>query len=54
VRQAPQAELDLTGRYLDYYTQQSLQQDMQNTLMDPEKVEDNFNEAFYRHIFVRQ
>jgi peptidyl-prolyl cis-trans isomerase D len=53
-RQAPRSELDIMSDYVAYYAQQSLEQDLQSTLLDPKNVEDNFNTTFYQHIFVAQ
>jgi peptidyl-prolyl cis-trans isomerase D len=52
VRQAPKSEMDILSDYVNYYAQQSLEQDLQNTLLDPQNIQDDFNSTFYQHIFV--
>jgi len=54
VREAPQRELDLLGDYYSYYTQQSVEQDLQNALLDPDLIRDNFDATFYKYVFPRQ
>jgi peptidyl-prolyl cis-trans isomerase D len=54
IRQAPQRERDLLGDYYAYYAQQSLEQDLQNVLLDPDFIEDNFDATFYKYVFPRQ
>jgi peptidyl-prolyl cis-trans isomerase D len=54
IRQAQQRERDLLGDYYTYYAQQSVEQDLQNVLMDPDFIEDNFDATFYQHVFPRQ
>lgn len=53
-RQAPASDLEIMGDYVAYYAQQSLEQDLQSTLLDPKNVEDNFTDTFYQHVFARQ
>ena len=54
VREAPQRERDLLGDYYAYYAQQSLEQDLQNVLLNPDFIQDNFDATFYEHVFPRQ
>ena len=39
--------------YYRYLAGQSLQLDLQSYIMDPEKLEDNFNSTFYQYIMVK-
>jgi parvulin-like peptidyl-prolyl isomerase len=52
IRQPPQQQLDLLDDYYRFYAGQALESDMQNTLLKPEYLVDNFNEAFYKYIFT--
>jgi hypothetical protein len=54
VRQAPERERDLLGDYYTYYAQQSVEQDLQNVLLNPDYIRDNFDETFYEYVFPRQ
>ena len=54
IREAPQREQDLLGDYYTYYAQQSTEQDLQNVLLDPDFIEDNFDATFYKYVFPRQ
>jgi peptidyl-prolyl cis-trans isomerase D len=54
IREAPQRERDLLDDYYTYYAQQSVEQDLQNVLLDPEFIEDNFDATFYEYVFPRQ
>ena len=54
IREAPQRERDLLGDYYTYYAQQSVEQDLQNVLLDPDFIEDNFDATFYEYVFPRQ
>jgi peptidyl-prolyl cis-trans isomerase D len=54
IRQAPQRERDLLGDYYTYFAQQSLEQDLQNVLLNPDFIQDNFNATFYKYVFPRQ
>jgi peptidyl-prolyl cis-trans isomerase D len=54
VREAPQRERDLLGDYYAYYAQQSLEQDLQTVLLNPDFIQDNFDATFYEHVFPRQ
>jgi peptidyl-prolyl cis-trans isomerase D len=54
IREAPQREQDLLGDYYTYYAQQSTEQDLQNVLLDPDFIEDNFDATFYEYVFPRQ
>jgi hypothetical protein len=52
VRQPPQQQLDLLEDYYTFYAGQTLEADLQNILLDPKYLEDNFNETFYKYIFT--
>jgi peptidyl-prolyl cis-trans isomerase D len=54
VRKPPQSELDLMDRYYAYFAQQTLQADLQNALLKPEYIKDDFNQAFYTYVFPKQ
>ena len=54
VRQAPQRERDLLDAYYSYYAGQSLEQDLQTMLLNPDFIVDNFDETFYKYVFPRQ
>ncbi|MBN1834261.1 MAG: peptidylprolyl isomerase [Spirochaetales bacterium] len=54
VREPPQRQLDLLEDYYDFYAGQALESDFQNILLDPEYLEDNFNETFYQYVFPSQ
>ncbi len=54
VREAPQRERDLMDDYYTYYAQQSVEQDLQNVLLDPDYIQDNFDQTFYEYVFPRQ
>lgn len=47
-------ERDFLKTYYRYYAGQTLQADLQETLVDPQKLEDNFNNVFYQKLYVRQ
>ncbi len=46
-------EKDILKRYYTYFTGQTIQMDVQNYLTNPDKLEDNFNETFYKYIAPR-
>jgi len=52
VRQPPQRQLDLLEDYYNFYSGQALEADFQNILLDPQYLQDNFNETFYQYIFT--
>ena len=54
VREAQERERNLLSNYYTYYAQQSLEQDLQNVLMNPDFIEDNFDQTFYEYVFPRQ
>ncbi|UCF98736.1 MAG: peptidylprolyl isomerase [Spirochaetaceae bacterium] len=54
IREAPERERDLLGDYYTYYTQQSVEQDLQNVLLNPDYIQDNFDATFYEYVFPRQ
>jgi peptidyl-prolyl cis-trans isomerase D len=54
VRLAPQEELERMDRFYAYFAQQALQMDIQNILLKPEYIKDNFDEIFYTNIFPKQ
>jgi parvulin-like peptidyl-prolyl isomerase len=54
IREAPQRERDLLDDYYTYYAQQTVEQDLQNVLLDPDFIEDNFDATFYEYVFPRQ
>jgi len=54
IREAQERERNLLGDYYNYYAQQSLEQDLQNVLLNPDFIEDNFDQTFYEYIFPRQ
>ncbi len=54
LRQPPAQERDLIDDYYNYYAQQSLEQDLQNVLLNPDYLEDNFDATFYQYVFPRQ
>jgi parvulin-like peptidyl-prolyl isomerase len=54
IRQAPQRELDLLDDYATYYAQQSTEQDLQNVLLNPDFIQDDFDATFYEYVFPRQ
>ncbi len=54
IRQPPAQERELIDDYYNYYAQQSLEQDLQNALLKPEYLEDNFDATFYQYVFQRQ
>jgi parvulin-like peptidyl-prolyl isomerase len=47
-------ERDFLKTYYRYYAGQTRQADLQETLVDPQKLEDNFNNVFYQKLYVRQ
>jgi parvulin-like peptidyl-prolyl isomerase len=54
LREAPERERDLLGDYYSYYAQQSVEQDLQNVLLDPDVIQDDFDQTFYEYVFPRQ
>jgi parvulin-like peptidyl-prolyl isomerase len=54
VRQAPQQELERMDQFYAYFAQQALQMDIQNILLKPEYIKDDFDQVFYTYIFARQ
>ncbi|MBN2551935.1 MAG: peptidyl-prolyl cis-trans isomerase [Spirochaetales bacterium] len=54
VREAPERELDLLDEFAAYYAQQSMEQDLQNVLLDPDYIQDDFDATFYEYVFPRQ
>jgi hypothetical protein len=54
MRAAPQRERDLLGDYYTYFAQQSVEQDLQNVLLDPDFIQDDFDATFYEYVFPRQ
>ena len=52
VREPPQRQLDLMEDYYNFYIGQALEADLQSILLDPEYLDDNFNETFYQYIFT--
>jgi hypothetical protein len=52
VRDPPQRELDLMQDYYNFYAGQALEGDLQNILLNPEYLQDNFNDTFYKYIFT--
>jgi peptidyl-prolyl cis-trans isomerase D len=53
-RKPPQNELDLMDRFYSYFAQQALQSDLQNILLKPEYIKDDFNQVFYTNIFPKR
>jgi parvulin-like peptidyl-prolyl isomerase len=53
-REARERERELLDDYYTYYARQSLEQDLQNVLLNPDFIEDNFDETFYQYVFPRQ
>jgi hypothetical protein len=54
IREAPLREKDLFSDYSSYYNQQSMEQDLQNVLLNPEYIQDDFDATFYKYVFPRQ
>jgi len=54
VRKPPSQEVELVDDYYNYFVQQSMEQDLQNVLLNPDHIQDDFNETFYRYVFPRQ
>jgi peptidyl-prolyl cis-trans isomerase D len=54
VREAPQRERDLLGDYYTYYAQQSVELDLQNVLLNPDFIQDDFDQTFYEYVFPRK
>jgi len=54
IRRAPDREAELMEDFYRYLAYQTLQMDLQEVLMDPENLEDNFNSIFYQYIIPRQ
>ena len=47
-RQMPESTASLLGSWVEYTANQAMQVDLQTQIMDPEKLKDNFMEAFNR------
>ena len=43
-------EKDILKQYYNYFVGQTIQLDVQDYLPNPDKLEDNFNETFYKYI----
>jgi parvulin-like peptidyl-prolyl isomerase len=54
VREPPEREMELLEDYHTYYAQQSLEQDLQNVLLNPDYIQDDFDQTFYEYVFPRQ
>jgi peptidyl-prolyl cis-trans isomerase D len=54
VREPPEREMELLDDYHTYYAQQSLEQDLQNVLLNPDYIQDDFDQTFYEYVFPRQ
>ncbi|HEC61105.1 MAG TPA: hypothetical protein ENI27_02495 [bacterium] len=52
-RKSPEQEADFIDDYYQYIASQSLQSDLQTALIDPERLEDNFNSVFYQYVAPR-
>jgi len=52
-RKTPEDQLALADDYFRYFAGQGLQADLQNILLNSENLVDNFNAAFYEHIFPK-
>jgi peptidyl-prolyl cis-trans isomerase D len=52
-RDMPEANSQLMKTFADYVANQSLQTDLQNELMDPKLLKDNFLDAFSRNVYRR-
>ncbi len=52
-RKSPEQEADFIDDYYQYIANQSLQSDMQTVLIDPNRLEDNFNTVFYQYVVPR-
>ena len=53
-RQMPDATLSLMGTYIAYIANQTMQGDLQETLLGSDKLKDNFSETFYKYIYPSQ
>ncbi len=53
-RKTPERGLALMEDFYRYFAARTLEADLQNVLMDPDFLEDNFNNIFYQYIFPRQ
>jgi len=54
VREPPEREMELLDDYYTYYARQSSEQDLQNTLLNPDYIQDDFDRTFYEYVFPRQ
>jgi len=54
VREPPEREMELLDDYYTYYDQQTLEQDLQNVLLNPDYIQDDFDQTFYQYVFPRQ
>lgn len=54
IREPPQREMELLDDYHTYYAQQSSEQDLQNALLNPDYIQDDFDRTFYEYVFPRQ
>jgi hypothetical protein len=52
IRQPPQRQLDLLEDYYNFYAGQAVEADLQSILLNPDYLDDNFDQAFYQHIYA--